>query len=130
VAEARGKTVLIVDDELGIVEVLEFILSDAGYVVASALNGEEALAQLKQISPDVVVLDLMMPIMSGAEVLKAIRHDSRYSETPVILTSALPEDTVRTRCRDYNLFVRKPFKSQQMLDAIARIISLDFKPAR
>jgi CheY-like chemotaxis protein len=129
VADGGSKTVLIVDDELGIVEVLEFILGDAGFRVISALNGEDALARLKQDTPDLIVLDLMMPIMGGAEVLKAMRRDRRYSTIPVILTSALPEDTVRDQCGGaYTLFVRKPFKSQQILDAIARFLAPNSKP--
>jgi len=128
VADGRAKTVLIVDDELGIVEVLEFILGDAGFTVISALNGEEALARLKQDTPDVVILDLMMPIMGGAEVLKAMRRDPKYSAIPVILTSALSEDTVREQCDGaYTLFMRKPFKSQQVLDAIARFLPSNSK---
>ena len=128
-ADGGSKTVLIVDDELGIVEVLEFILGDAGFRVISALNGEDALARLKQDTPDLIVLDLMMPIMGGAEVLKAMRRDRRYSTIPVILTSALPEDTVRDQCGGaYTLFVRKPFKSQQILDAIARFLAPNSKP--
>jgi CheY-like chemotaxis protein len=129
VADGGSKTVLIVDDELGIVEVLEFILGDAGFRVISALNGEDALARLKQDTPDLIVLDLMMPIMGGAEVLKAMRRDRTYSTIPVILTSALPEDTVRDQCDGaYTLFVRKPFKSQQILDAIARFLAPNSKP--
>jgi len=129
VADGRAKTVLIVDDELGIVEVLEFILGDAGFRVISALNGEEALARIKQDIPDLIVLDLMMPIMGGAEVLKAMRRDPKYSAIPVILTSALSEDTVREQCDGaYTLFMRKPFKSQQILDAIARFLAPNSKP--
>jgi CheY-like chemotaxis protein len=124
---SAGKTVLVVDDELGIVEVLEFILADAGYNVVSALNGQEALARLKEINPDIVLLDLMMPILDGAGVLKAIRADSKFSGLPVILTSALPEGTVRARCDGYNSFIRKPFKSEQLLQTIAGFLS-DSKP--
>jgi CheY-like chemotaxis protein len=124
-----GKTILIVDDELGIVEVLEFILADAGFTIVSALNGQEALVRLKQATPAVVLLDLMMPVLDGAAVLKRMRDDPQYSAIPVILTSALPENTVRTKCDGYNLFIRKPFKSQQILDAIAGFIAPNCKPA-
>jgi CheY-like chemotaxis protein len=86
---SAGKTVLVVDDEFGIVEVLEFILADAGYNVVFVLNGQEALARLKENNPDIVLLDLMMPILDGAGVLKALRADPKFSGLPVILTSAL-----------------------------------------
>jgi CheY-like chemotaxis protein len=56
------KTILIVDDEFGILEVLESILSDAGFTVISAINGQEALARLQKTVPDLVILDFMMPL--------------------------------------------------------------------
>jgi CheY-like chemotaxis protein len=120
---ATGTRILVVDDELGIVEVLEFILADAGYTVVSALNGQEALTRLKEKTPDIVLLDLMMPILDGAGVLKAMRSDPQFSAIPVILTSALPEGTVRAKCDGYNIFIRKPFKSEQVLDAIAGFVA-------
>ena len=72
-AGPAGKTILIVDDEFGVLEVLEFILSDAGFTVVSALNGQEALARLEETRPDLAIVDFMMPILDGNGVIKAIR---------------------------------------------------------
>jgi CheY-like chemotaxis protein len=94
---AHGKTILIVDDELGIVEVLEFLLSDAGFSVKSALNGQDALAALEEGIPDLVILDYMMPILDGLAVIAAMRSNQKYSDIPVILTSALDEFAIRKR---------------------------------
>ena len=120
-AGPAGKTILIVDDELGILEVVEFILSDAGFKVISALNGQEALAILEQAVPDLVIVDFMMPIMDGAGVIKAMRADDRFREVPVILTSALPEQTIKQRCEGYQAFLRKPFKTERLMEEISRL---------
>jgi CheY-like chemotaxis protein len=117
-----GKTILIVDDEFGILEVVEFILSDAGYKVVSALNGQEALTRLDDAIPDLVIVDFMMPILDGAGVIKAMRADARFCEVPVILTSALPEQTIKERCTGYNAFLRKPFKTERLIEEISRLI--------
>ena len=117
-----GKTILIVDDEFGVLEVLEFILSDAGYTVVSALNGQDALARLKETRPDLAIVDFMMPIIDGSGVIKAIRSDERLRDMPIILASALPEATIRERCTDFNSFLRKPYRTEQMMEEIARLI--------
>src|SRR5579875_335552 len=61
-----GRTILIVDDEAGVLEVLEFILTDLGYSVVTALNGRDALMRVQENKPELIVLDLMMPVMDGA----------------------------------------------------------------
>ncbi len=118
-----GKTVLVVDDESGIVEVLELILTDAGYRVLSALNGQEALTRMEQIIPDAVIMDFMMPIMDGAELLHRMTSHDGYKTIPVILTSAMPEESIRARCSGYKVFLRKPFKSDKLLEALQEILS-------
>jgi CheY-like chemotaxis protein len=121
-ARPADKTILIVDDEFGILEVIEFILSDAGFKVISALNGQEALARLEESVPDLAILDFMMPILDGGGVMKAMRADDRFREIPVILTSALPEQTIKKRCNGYDGFLRKPFKTDRLLEEISRLI--------
>ena len=117
-----GKTILIVDDEFGVLEVLEFILSDAGYTVVSAVNGQDALARLKGTRPDLVIVDFMMPILDGNGVIKAIRADENLRDIPIILASALPEQTIRQRCEGYNTFLRKPYRTEQLMDEISKLI--------
>ena len=117
-----GKTILIVDDEFGVLEVLEFILSDAGFTVVSAINGREALTRLEQTSPDLAIVDFMMPILDGNAVIKAIRSDDRLRDIPIILASALPEKTIRERCDGYTTFLRKPFKTEQLMEEISKLL--------
>lgn len=117
------KTILVVDDECGIVEVLEFILRDAGFAVKSALNGQDALARLEEGAPDLVILDYMMPILDGSGVIKAMHANPKYSAIPIILTSAMQEKTIRKRCDGYQAFLRKPYKTERLLEAISRLLN-------
>ena len=121
-AGPAGKTILIVDDEFGVLEVLGFILSDAGFQVVSALNGQEALARLEENRPDLAIVDFMMPILDGNEVIKAIRSDNRLRDIPIILVSGLPEKTIRERCGGYTSFLRKPYKTEQLMEEISKLL--------
>jgi CheY-like chemotaxis protein len=126
-SKPAGTTVLIVDDEFGVLEVLEFFLTDLGYTVLTALNGRDALARVKQARPDVIVLDLMMPVMDGTAVLKALAADPEHRSIPVIVTSALPEETVKQRCTGYSVFLRKPYRTEPLLEAIERLLKQPVK---
>jgi CheY-like chemotaxis protein len=119
---SAGKTILIVDDEFGILEVLESILSDAGFKVTTAVNGQDALVHLQDNVPDLVIVDYMMPLLNGAGVIEAMRANGRLSAVPVILISALPERTISERCVGYQAFVRKPFKSERLMQEISRLL--------
>ena len=123
-----GKTILIVDDEFGVLEVLEFILNDAGFTVVSALNGQDALARLEETTPDLAIVDFMMPILDGSGVIKAIRSDQRLRDIPIILASALPEKTIRERCDGYTTFLRKPYKTEELMEEISKLI--DHSPGK
>ena len=118
----QKQTILVVDDEIGIIEVLESILRDAGYNVVTAMNGREALAQMEQRRPDLVLMDFMMPLLDGAGVLEQMRSSDGLKTTPVILASALSENAVRERCTGYNAFLRKPFKTERLMKEISRIL--------
>ena len=82
-------TVLVVDDEFGIVDVLETILSDEGYRVLTACNGKQGLARLAEEKPEVILLDFMMPILSGSQMLRAMALEPAYQRIPVIIMSSL-----------------------------------------
>lgn len=122
------RTILIVDDEFGILEVLESILGDAGFAVVSAINGQDALTRMQKTVPDLVIVDFMMPLLDGAGVIKAMRADKRLRAVPVLLASALPEKTISERCNSYNVFLRKPYKTERLMEEISRL--LDSAPPR
>ena len=122
------RTILIVDDEVGILEVLESILGDAGFAVVSAINGQDALTRMQKTVPDLVIVDFMMPLLDGAGFIKAMRADKRLRAVPVVLASALPEKTISERCNSYNVFLRKPYKTERLMEEISRL--LDSAPPR
>lgn len=117
------KTILIVDDEFGILEVLESILTDAGFRVVTAMNGQDALERLHDSVPDLAIIDFMMPRLDGGGVLKAMRSDDGLRAVPVILASALTEKVIKERCIDYDVFLRKPFKTERLFEEIDRLLA-------
>lgn len=86
--------VLCVDDEPDLLYLFTFILTRAGHEVIQATNGEEALARLEDGLPDVIVTDLMMPVMDGAEFVARLRADPRWSAIPVVLVTATTDPQV------------------------------------
>jgi CheY-like chemotaxis protein len=117
------QTVLVVDDEFGIVDVVETILTDEGYRVLTACNGKQALVRLSEEKPDVILLDFMMPILSGAEMLRAMALEPAYQRIPVIMMSSLSEGVVAQRCRGYAGFLHKPFRVAAVLSTVARVLN-------
>jgi CheY-like chemotaxis protein len=117
------QTVLVVDDEFGVAEVLQSILEDEGYRVVTAINGKQALTRLAEHTPDVIMLDYMMPIMDGTQALAAIRKDATSQKIPVIMMSSLEEVAVRETCTDYDSFLRKPFRAMAVVKLVAQLLS-------
>jgi CheY-like chemotaxis protein len=115
-------TVLVVDDEFGIVDVLETILTDEGYRVVTACNGKQGLVRLSAEKPDVILLDFMMPILGGGEMLRAMAAEPGYQRIPVIMMSSLGEDGIAERCKGYAAFLHKPFRAAAVLSAVARVL--------
>ncbi len=113
-------SVLVVDDEFGITEVLEALLTDAGHHVRRAINGRQALELVHEQRPDLVLLDMMIPIMDGPTTLKAIRSDPGSASVPVILMSSLPPEKVAQMVDEgFESILTKPFRAKAALEAIA-----------
>src|SRR5258705_7951962 len=89
VAVAKGGRVLVVDDEPMVRDTLGQVLSDEGYVVDLAVDGETALERVHASRPDAILLDLMMPGMNGRQFLQALRDDDAYKSVPVMLMTAV-----------------------------------------
>ncbi|MGC4060279.1 MAG: response regulator [Aquabacterium sp.] len=117
------KTILIVDDELSNAEVLGLILEEEGYRVYCAANGRHGLERIPEVRPDLVVLDMMMPIMDGAEMGAALRASSDGATIKILMTSSLQESAVRARFDGYDAFIRKPFKIDEALAMIAGLLA-------
>jgi CheY-like chemotaxis protein len=115
-------TILVVDDEPLIALALEAALEDAGYNVMTAANGRHALERLAEAAADLVLLDMMMPVMSGPALLKAMAADPGLQDIPVIVLSSLPEPTIRAQADGAAEILRKPYTADEVLDAITRVL--------
>jgi DNA-binding response OmpR family regulator len=121
---AKNK-ILIVDDEEDIVNLVRLILEDAGYEVYTATNGIEALDRIRTKTFDLVLLDIMMPLLSGWEVLKELRENAQTREVPVALLTARasPRDDNRQHPTTYCDYITKPFEPDDLLLRIRHILS-------
>ncbi|HVY46499.1 MAG TPA: response regulator [Minicystis sp.] len=115
------KTILVADDEYAIVEALSALLTDEGYNVVTAANGEEALARIADARPDVVLLDVMMPGIDGRGVLSRMRDDTATAAIPVIVMSAAARPLSPAQLGGA-IFLRKPFDLAVLLRAIAKLV--------
>jgi DNA-binding response OmpR family regulator len=117
------KKVLIVDDEPNIVMSLEFLMKKAGFEVAVATDGEEALAQVAKLSPDLVLLDVMMPKKSGYEVCEALRADPARAGMKIVMLTAKGRETevAKGMALGADAYVTKPFSTK---DLVAQVTSL------
>ena len=113
-----SKSILIVDDEYGLSEVVADILTDEGFDVAMAMDGKRALATMAQQRPDLVLLDLVMPVVDGWTVLRAMRGDARLATVPVVLMTVLAESVGQRDKHLHQGVLFKPFTLPQLLETI------------
>jgi two-component system alkaline phosphatase synthesis response regulator PhoP len=90
--DSKGKKILIVDDEPDILEILEYNLKNEGYDTILAKDGEEGLQKAKQYKPDLIILDVMMPIKNGMEVCKILRSLPEFNQTIIIFLTAVNDE--------------------------------------
>ncbi|SEU00195.1 Response regulator receiver domain-containing protein [Stigmatella erecta] len=112
------KRLLLVDDEAAIVEALQDILSDEGYAVEAAFNGEEALQRLHAARPDLMLMDLMMPVMDGRELLRRVRQDPSLHDLPVVVMSAGRITDEERQAASATL--AKPFELEVLLETLQK----------
>jgi len=118
------KTILVADDEEDIKVVLRLYLESRGFNIVTAFDGLDAIDQAQQHKPDLILLDVMMPVVNGYEVAAKLRADPATSDIPIVMLSAAThEDAVRkgleAGARDY---VMKPFDPQKLEDTIRKYI--------
>jgi len=113
----KNTTVLIIEDSSEIQTLLEYNFRNAGYNVAIACDGDEGLNLAEEIHPDVIILDWMMPLMSGIEVLKTLRKREATTETPIIMLTAKAEEHDRLTGLDKGAddYVVKPFSPAELI---------------
>ena len=117
----QGMTrILVIDDEPAIADVLRMLLEFRGHEVFVANDGSRGYATAQRQAPDVIVLDLMMPVMDGFSTLAALRNDERTATIPVVILSALGSAEVKQRCHDIGVraILQKPYKPEDLLRAV------------
>jgi CheY-like chemotaxis protein len=116
--------ILVVDDDPTILRLVRLNLEVEGYDVLEATNGREALEAVKAHAPDLVVCDVMMPVMDGLEVVSRLRRDDATATLPIVMLSAKAQDAdIRHgRSAGADEYVTKPFDPQELLDAIGRLL--------
>jgi DNA-binding response OmpR family regulator len=117
--------ILIVDDEPNIVISLEFLMKKEGFEVAVAGDGEEALAKVASFSPDLVLLDVMMPKKSGFEVCEALRADPARAGLRIVMLTAKGRDTevAKGLALGANAYVTKPFSTKDLVAKVKEILA-------
>jgi CheY-like chemotaxis protein len=125
-----SKTILVVDDNRDAVDIMRSILVSNGFTVVAAYNGVEALTQVGTQRPDLIVLDVMMPRMSGMEVLERLKDLEETAHIPVMMCTAKVQDNDLLegyRCgADY--YITKPFTAQQLMYGVGLLLGIEDQP--
>ena len=116
------QSVLIVDDEFGLADLITDLLTEAGYDVALAINGKLGLASLAARRADIVVTDVMMPVMDGPEMIRRMRGDPALAAIPAILMTALPEAIPTGAAAMHDAVLLKPFSIAELLATIRQLL--------
>lgn len=121
------KKILTCDDETNIVRLIQVNLEKAGYDVVTAYNGRECLEQVAKEHPDLIVLDLMMPEMTGFEVLEKLKASPETADIPVIMLTARAQDqdVLRGWQAGVECYLTKPFTPNELIAFIKRIFSVE-----
>jgi DNA-binding response OmpR family regulator len=116
-------TVLAADDDPVILRLIEVNLALEGFEVATATRGEDVLAKAKEVGPDVILLDVMMPGMTGWDIAQHLKEDGATSTIPVVLLSARTQDEDRRRGEELGVaaYVNKPFDPADLVGTIRRV---------
>jgi len=118
----NGKNILIVEDNADLVNLLKINLSDQGYAIHTALNGQQGLDQYRQVNPDLVILDVMMPKIDGIEVCKEIRENDKV--TPILMLTAKSEEIDKILGLEIGAddYMTKPFSIRELIARVKAML--------
>jgi DNA-binding response OmpR family regulator len=118
--------ILIADDEPNIVVSLEYLMKREGYAVAIARDGQQALDAIRSERPDLVLLDVMMPLRSGFEVCQAVRADEGLRDTRILMLTAKGRDTdiAKGLAMGADAYMTKPFSTRELVGRVAELLAL------
>lgn len=117
--------ILVIDDEPTIGYILRRLLEGVGHEVIVADDGSRGYAAAARQHPDVILLDLMMPVMDGFSVLEALRHDERTATIPIVMLSAVQTEAVIQRCLDQGAatYLAKPFEPEELSQVLESVLA-------
>jgi DNA-binding response OmpR family regulator len=123
-SSTNGTLILIADDDPDILDLVRLRLGQVGYETVTAKDGQHALDLVRERSPDACVLDVMMPKMSGFEVVQAMRKDESLSEIPVLILTATVQDQDVARGFEVGAddYLRKPFNPRELQARVAALL--------
>jgi DNA-binding response OmpR family regulator len=116
--------VLVVDDEPDLIRILEFGLKAAGYHVETASDGQEGLKKARELKPDIILLDLMLPKLDGYKVCRLLKFDERYKHIPIMILSARTQEGDQNLAHEMgaNRFLTKPYEFAEILQHIQALL--------
>ncbi len=114
------KKILIVDDEQDIVESLKFVLETADFTCYCAYNGEDGLRLAKEIMPDLIILDVMMPKINGYKISRLLKYDAKYKNIPILMVTARSqeEDKLIGEETGADEYITKPFDLNEVVKKV------------
>lgn len=117
--------VLVVDDEPNIVLSLEFLMQQAGFDVTTALDGESALALVSENPPDLLLLDISLPGISGFEVLEQLRNQPSFKRLPIVMLTAHGREVEREKglALGADDYITKPFSTRQLVEKVQALLN-------
>ena len=120
-----GKKILIADDEPNIVVSLEFMMKQRGYEVRVANNGDDALAAVGEFRPDLILLDVMMPRLSGYDLCQKVRENPAWQDIRIIMLSAKGRDVEVTKglAVGADAYVTKPFSTKDLIAKVDAMLA-------
>ncbi|BFI95470.1 MAG: hypothetical protein RSP_09800 [Rhodanobacter sp.] len=132
VRAAASTRVLVVDDSATIRAVLGKMLAQDGYAVLKAADGESALAMAREEPPGLVFLDIVMPGMSGFEVLRTLRHEAATQHVPIVMISGNVQATEQFYVKRYGAddFMKKPFGREEVFERVRQLVLAGRLPGR
>lgn len=118
-------TLLLIEDDVDSRRALEVLLAKGGHTIFSASDGRHALKLLETMRPDVIVLDLVMPLMGGIEFYASLKHVPRLANIPVIVCTAAPPQMVAMvkAVQPPSAYLQKPVDLREMLDVIQDVLT-------
>ena len=121
---SHRKKILVIDDEPELIKAVEIRLKSIGYVVALSYDGRAGIDKAKEIKPDLIILDLIMPIMDGYVVAMELKNDPETKHIPIIILTASQREDLKARCRELGVasFIIKPFDTSDLVNMVNKIL--------